>query len=366
MSSDELPLPGSVAIAGAWGYIGRKFLDVALARGLRTYVFDPGPAPADVDLSRVTRVEEEAAFYRLDAELFHLATHPEYRRTDLLLARSDPPLVLNEKPMAQPERPEQCRQVIEQADRSRAVMFYDFPELFDPLTAWLFGFLGGFRRVELTGFYVQRSKDREDPALPRNYKRMVPIQYQEAVHCLAFVLHVLTVVRGSLDAALTGVRLAGDSKPYTPPNPDAYPYPVDGRVQYRADFGGVKVEGLTDFTRGAEWSKRRVVRGTGDGTPFEVDLSYLEGHKHLRVNGVEQPWDPASDSYLHVLATMARWARENDRDRLMTGPFPHPRFARATYQLSAALWRSSQDRAEVAFDTPAELAAFDARFAPNR
>ena len=57
-------LPRSIAIAGAWGYIGRKFLDVALARGLTTYVFDPGPRPADLDPARFTRVADEAEFYR--------------------------------------------------------------------------------------------------------------------------------------------------------------------------------------------------------------------------------------------------------------------------------------------------------------
>ena len=44
----------SIAIAGAWGYIGRKVLDAALGRGLRTYVFDPGPAPTDFDPQSVT------------------------------------------------------------------------------------------------------------------------------------------------------------------------------------------------------------------------------------------------------------------------------------------------------------------------
>ncbi len=51
-------LPRSIAIAGAWGYIGRKFLDVALAHGLQTYVYDPGPPPKDVDLARLTRVAD--------------------------------------------------------------------------------------------------------------------------------------------------------------------------------------------------------------------------------------------------------------------------------------------------------------------
>ena len=77
---DDHAFPGSIAIAGAWGYIGRKFLDVALARGLKTFVYDPGPPPDDVDLGRLTRVADEAEFYRLEAELFHLAVHPEHRR----------------------------------------------------------------------------------------------------------------------------------------------------------------------------------------------------------------------------------------------------------------------------------------------
>src|SRR5437879_1608009 len=99
-------LPRSIAIAGAWGYIGRKFLDVALARGLETFVHDPGPPPADVDLGRLTRVADTEEFYRLDVDLFHLAVHPEYRRLDRLLGREEPLLILNEKPMAEPGRPE--------------------------------------------------------------------------------------------------------------------------------------------------------------------------------------------------------------------------------------------------------------------
>ena len=159
--------PGSIAIAGAWGYIGRKFLDVALARGLTTFVYDPGPPPDDVDLSRLVLVRDEADFYRLDAELFHLAVHPEHRRDDLLLARPGPPPILNEKPMAEPGHPQRCRRVVAAVDASRAVMLYDFPELFDPLTARILDFLGGFRDLRIAGISVQRSKDREDPGNPR-------------------------------------------------------------------------------------------------------------------------------------------------------------------------------------------------------
>src|SRR5262249_17234630 len=155
------------------------------------------------------------------------AVHPEHRRTNLLLARQEPPLILNEKPMAEPGRPEQCRQIVAAVAASRAVMLYDFPELFDPLTDRILADLGTFRSVRLTEFLVQRSKDREDPANPRNFKRMVPIQYQESVHCLAFVLYVLATTKGSVPNVLDeGLRIAGRSDPYEPPNPEAYPHVV--------------------------------------------------------------------------------------------------------------------------------------------
>jgi predicted dehydrogenase len=354
--------PRSIAIAGAWGYIGRRFLDVALARGLKTYVFDPGPLPADVDAGRLTRLTDEAAFYAVQADVFHLAVQPEHRRVDWLLARGEPLLILNEKPMAEPDRPEQCRQVLAAMDASPALMFFDFPELFDPLTARIVEFLGQFRRVELTEFVVQRSKDREDPRNPRNYKRMAPIQYQESVHCLAFVLFVLGAVRGSWrDALADGLSIEGESALYTPPNPEAYAQAVDGRCSYRASLGGVRVEGLTDFKRGAPWVKRRIIRGTGDRRPFEIDVSFLEGAKRLTIDGQDQPCDPAADSYAQVLAKSYSWSQTVDRARLMTGLYPNPAFTRLTYQLSAALWRSCRDRRAVTLASLDALIDFDAR-----
>ncbi|MBX6312338.1 MAG: hypothetical protein IRY99_05375 [Isosphaeraceae bacterium] len=356
--------PESIAIAGAWGYIGRKFLDVALGHGLTTYVYDPGPPSHDIDLRRLTRVADEAAFYRLEADLFHLAVHPEHRRLDLLLGRREPLLILNEKPMASPEHPEHCQQVLDAVAASPAVVLYDFPELFDPLTARILDYLAAFRDIRLTEFFVQRSKDREDPANPRNYKRMVPIQYQETVHCLAFVLYVLGALRGGVPGVLAdGIRLLGQSAPYAPPNPDAYPYVVDGRCRFRASLGEVRVEGYTDFKRKAAWAKRRIIRGLGDGEPFEIDVSYLEGRKHLRINGVDQPCNPTANSYEQVLATAIRWARQVDRPRLMEGHFPNPRFTRVTYQLSGALWRSCHDRKEVAFASAEQLDTWDGDFA---
>jgi predicted dehydrogenase len=364
VSSNPGGLPRSIAIAGAWGYIGRKFLDVALDRGLATFVHDPGPMPGDLDPRRFTRIEDESAFDRVEAEVFHLAVHPEHRRLGPLLDRDPPPLILVEKPMAEPGRPEVCRQILDAVGRSRATVLYDFPELYDPITARIVEHLASYRELRITGFSVRRSKDREDPGNPRNYKRMVPIQYQESVHCLAFILHVLGSVNGSVRGALAGgLRIEGTSAAYDPPNPEAYPRVVDGRCEFQVSIGGARVEGLTDFKRGAPWAKSRVIRGVGDGRPFEVEASYLEGRKGLRIDGVDRPCDPSASSYESVLATMADWGRRYDRPWLMNGLFPNPGFARLTYQLSAALWRSCRDRAGLAFRDAEDLESWDAGFA---
>ncbi len=246
----------SIAIAGAWGYIGRKLLDAALRNGLRVYAFDPGPRPAEVNSASVTQVASEAEFYALPADLFHLALHPEPRRKaqSILLARalSEPLAVLNEKPMASPERPEECRRIIAAVDDSRAIFLYDFVELFDPLTRRIADYLADFRRVEIESMVLQRSKDREDPAIARNYKWMLPIQYQESVHCLAYVLYLLARFRGGFESALSGgLTATAHCEPYCPPNPEAYANVVDGRCEYRMTLGTFTAEGITNFKRGA-------------------------------------------------------------------------------------------------------------------
>jgi hypothetical protein len=47
----------------------------------------------------------------------------------------------------------------------------------------------------------------------------------------------------------------------------------------------------------------------------------------------------------------------------MRGLYPNPRFAQVTYQLSSALWRSSQLRQKLSFDSLTDLLAFDAQYA---
>jgi hypothetical protein len=360
-------LPQSLAIAGAWGYIGRKFLDVALRRQIPTFVYDPGDLPADVDSSRLTRLADDAEFYRLPADLFHLATHPDHRRTGqqqlLERAQQEPLAILNEKPMAAPDSPQECAQIVAAVHDSRALMLYDFPELYDPLTERIIDHLRSYRDVRITDISTCRSKDREAPDNPRNYKRMVPIQYQESVHCLAYVLFVLARLHGGLAEVFDGgLRLRAESEPYAPPNPAMYPYVVDGRCSYQVSLGGVRIEGRTDFKAGAEFTKRRVLRGRGDGRPFCIEADYLEGRKRLCINGIEQAVDPHANSYQSVLRTLTRWRREFRREDLMEGIYPNPGFARITYQLSSTLWRASRDRIELRLADRDALLGFDAGF----
>jgi predicted dehydrogenase len=355
--------PGSIAIAGAWGYIGRKVLDAALRAGVRTSVYDPGPWPADLDPGAFTRIASAADFYRQDAALFHLALHPAARRPALatLLGRAahEPIWILNEKPMVAPDRPAEGPRLIEAVERSQAVMLFDFPELFDPLTRRIVEHLARFQRVELSAITLQRSKDREDPAMARNYKPMVPIQYQETVHCLAYVLFLLATLRGSVEAALAdGITAEAEAAPYCPPNPERYPVPVDGRCAYRLRWGGLAVEGLTDFKRGAPWRKRRLMRGVADGQPFAIEAEYLEGAKYLLIDGHDLGMDAAANSYEAILATIAQWQQTVPAATLRQGAYPNPRLAWLAYQLSAVLWQSSHAAKPIAISNLEALNGF--------
>jgi hypothetical protein len=47
----------------------------------------------------------------------------------------------------------------------------------------------------------------------------------------------------------------------------------------------------------------------------------------------------------------------------MHGLYPHPAFARWTYQLSSLLWRASWDRRTIALDSAQALSGFDSDYA---
>ncbi len=372
-------LPVTIAIAGAWGYIGRRILNAAISLGVRPIVFDPGPLPKDVDPERITRIADQETFYRTPANLYHLALHPEHRQRalDILLERSQNPdrrdngtspahkriLILNEKPMAPPEDPVECARLIARVNSSQAIMLFNFPELFHPMTLAIGNYLRQFRHVEIQSMTMQRSKDREADR-PRNYKRMVPIQHQETVHCLAFMLWLLGEAKQSLDGALAdGLRVVAQSQPYQPPNPHEYPYVVDGRCEYELHWGATQIRGVSDFKKNATWSKRRTIRGVGDGKPFVIEADYLEDRQYLSING-ETPVNTAGlDSYQAVIQTFWNWTTHHSRKELLSGPFPNPEFTRLTYQLSSLLWRSSYLGQPIQIADRCALLAFDAEYA---
>lgn len=360
----------AIAIAGAWGYIGHKFIDAGLSLGYDVYVNDPGPVPDDIDITRINRIESGAEFYALDVDLFHLALHPEHREAALkqLLprAKADSFLILNEKPMTSPEAPDECEALVQRVTESGAILLFDFPELFDPITERIFAYLESFETYTINEVRIQRSKDREDRSNPRNLKMMVPIQFQESVHCLAFLLNLLAQQAGSVEDALqSGLTLHASSDPYNPPNPEDYPYVVDGQCDFDMRIGETAVIGHTDFKRGALFRKERIIRGSGDGNPFEIIVDYLEEAKYLTINGEDQRCAPWGNSYTAVLEGIERIRQEATQEELMSGVYPNPHFARHTFQLSSALWRASRDGEELIFPNAESLLSFDARFAED-
>jgi hypothetical protein len=232
------------------------------------------------------------------------------------------------------------------------------------MTRRICDFLSGFHDAKVTSILVQRSKDREDPDNPRNCKRMVAIQYQESVHCLAFVLNLLATLKGNVESVFAnGLSVVAKSEPYNPPNPEAYPCVVDGKCDFTLTLGDVEVVGHTNFKAGAEATKRRIIRGVADGKPFAIDVDYQEGNKRLVIDGADQGFDAAADSYESVIKTLGQWYQSISAHDLMHGIYPNPEFARVTYQISSLLWRSSWDRKRIDFASVEELISFDARFA---
>ena len=354
--------PRSIAIAGGWGYIGQKFIEAACRLGLRVFVFDPAPMPGNLAGLPIHVVDDEARFYALPVDLYHLALHPDHRMFALtrLFERGgspDAPVVLCEKPIADPADPDHGRWLIEKTKASGVIVLYDFIELFDEITLRVQRLLRGFDQVELTGVRLWRSKDREDPANPRNYKLIVPIQYQETVHCIAYLFSLFAHMPAGLEGALdSGLRVTGDSQLYCPPNPQDYPVPMDGKLDAEVLIGETEVRFHTDFKAGADLTKRRVIEGIGDGKPFRIEAEHLEGQKYLIVNGVREDSPPDADAYEQVIMRSIHWARRRDHDAITTDlQYPNAPFAWYTYLLSAMLWDSCAESMDKTVHTAREL-----------
>lgn len=347
------PALNSIAIAGAWGYIGQRFLNAAIDLGLDIAVYDPLPPPEHLDTQGIALMPDEEAFYRRQADVFHLALHPQHRAPALarLLERTrngEAITVLCEKPVARPEAPGECEDVLDISREPGFFLFYDFPELFDPQTHRIHEFLSSFREVTIDEVWMRRSKDREDPANPRNYKVMVPIQYQESVHCIAFLLDLLARYDHGRTPWEKGVNACGFSRPYDPPNPEQYTHVVDGAFSGTLFLGPTTVHMVTDFKRDAPFTKQRRISGRGDGSSFEITAEYLEGHKWLCINGVQQPVAENSNSYACVLKQLWTWRTGKRQEELACGVFPNARLAQDAYLVSALLWNACRLGRDVA------------------
>jgi hypothetical protein len=93
---------------------------------------------------------------------------------------------------------------------------------------------------------------------------------------------------------------------------------------------------LTDFAAGAPRTKRRTVRGVGDGKPFVIEAEYLEGHKRLAIDGEDLGFARDASVYQAVIRQGWQWYQQPELGE--TSLYPTADFAHRSYLLSALLW----------------------------
>lgn len=334
-------LPQSIAIAGIYGYIGKLIYNAALELGIeKVYGFDPGTMPSDfVTSDRLELLENAQDFYDLDADLFHIATHPDVREGVYRLIERDRHITI-EKPIAHPSQPAECLRLKHAVKASRASVYFDFVEVFNPRTFHILEILTDFAQhhdFRISSIYCERVKDREDPLNPRNRKVIVPIQYQETSHCLALLLYVLN--RGtSFDTVFpTGITVKGVSESYNPPNPEDYKCGVvDGKVEATITCNDLVIVLHTNFKKkGARPSKRFAVQGQAAGQSFCIEAVYDGFKEYLIVNGV--PIATPGEQNRHKNIVTLSWSLHQQPGNALC---PDVDFAWLVFGLSAALWES--------------------------
>ena len=296
----------------------------------------------------------EEQFYELDADLFHIATHPKLRQgVYRLLDRGRHVNV--EKPMAHPAHPDECSRLRAAAAVSSGTVLFDFVDVFNPRTFQIRSILSQLKEYSdfcITRVHCERSKDREDARNLRNRKVMVPIQYHETAHCLALLLFVMDRSSSFAGAFPDGLTIAALSAPYDPPNPEDYEYGVvDGKVAGEIRAGGLTIGIRTDFKR----------RGTGPFKCFRVEG--IAGRRYFRVEAIYDglgervlfngkaaaPCDAAS-RHQNIVRRSWRWHREAP-----TGLRPDADFAWLVFGLSAALWASCHEGREIRIESEEDL-----------
>ena len=353
-SSNEVP--GSIAIAGIYGYIGQLIYKAALETGVsRIFGFDPGVRPAGFEYSdRLVMIPSEQQFCELDADLFHIATHPDRRQAVYRLLERGRHVTI-EKPMAHPAQPAECLRLREAAQRSSGTVLFDFVEVFNPHSFQIrevLRRLSGCPDFQITQIHCERSKDREDPRNWRNRKVIVPIQYQETAHCLAMLLFVTDMPPSFAEAFPRGITVTASSAPYDPPNPEDYRYGVvDGKVWGELRAGAMNVSICTDFKRrGGKPFKRFCVEGVAGQRPFRIELIFDGSCERIFFNGRAMSLGRAGSRHQDIIRQSWRWHRQRSN-----GVRPDADFAWLVFGLSSALWASCQEGAPIQIGTAAEL-----------
>lgn len=398
-------LPESIAIAGAFGYIGSLYLQASANLGIeQIFVYDPAPVPAQlidmINTGRVKQIKNETEFYELNADLFHIAMHPQQRNKMFRLIERG--MSINcEKPMAHPEQPELCDKVIKAVKSSNCTVLYDFPELFDSYylgmkdDSVVLEHLADMTQLDsvwIKKMFLHRSKDRESDN-EKNKRVVLPIQYQESVHCIAFMLQALGAVNelkagnGSMNGTFkdifsNGVFVDARSEPYEPPNKESYPYVVDGLCIGRICLNNAEVEIYTNFKKEYQAVRRQTIIGAytvanaplianeSASADFYISFGVDNEHRYINFDGCDMMSPKEARQTPHESVITKSWklhsraaVDECFRNELMTGLYPNPYFAMLTFKLSDMLWKSCWQNKPVQVSSLAELESFSSEFA---
>ena len=349
-------VPSSLAIAGIYGHIGSLIYNAALQLGVpKIYGFDPGSKPLDFCYSdRLHIAAREEQFYEVDADLFHIATHPEVREGVYRLLERGRHINI-EKPMAHPAHPDECCRLRVAARKSSGTVLFDFVEAFNPRTFQMCRILTRLRSYadfRINRIYCERGKDREDGLNPRNRKVIVPIQYQETAHCLALLLIVINRSSSFDEVFPNGITVAASSVSYNPPNPEDYRFGlVDGKVSGEILVDGMTIGIHTDFKRqGARPFKRFRVEGLANHREFVIEAIYDGTGECIVFNGKAESPCVAASRHLDIVRQSWRWHCEPS-----TNLRPTADFAWLVFGLSAALWMSCHEGREIKVTSEEDL-----------
>ncbi|NEO55960.1 MAG: hypothetical protein F6K54_24565 [Okeania sp. SIO3B5] len=358
MKNIEHILPKSIAIAGIYGYIGNLIYQAALELGIRkVYGFDPGVEPNNFLYSpQLEMLTNEEYFYNLNADLFHIATHPNIRYGIFkLLTRK---IKINvEKPVCHPAYPQEALKLIEAVKNSASTVYFNFVEVFNPRTFKIIEILDDFRQYndfKLNYIYSERAKNREYKDNERNYKVIVPIQYQETCHCLAMALYILTPGYCFKNLFRNGIKVKAFSEKYNPPNPQDYKYgEVDGKVIGQIRMDNLLIEIYNDFKRKdlSRPLKKFLIQGVANNQPFVIKQVYDGFQEYLLLNDhlVEEKEEQNRHKntityswYLHQKSTLFRLK-------------PDVEFAWLVFRLSATIWQSCFENRTVEIKTEKDM-----------